>query len=96
MTTELQTKLDSILPGKTYPLQVDIVEKDGAATVKFQMQSYLTGMYCAIHFNGQLAGQGGHSNQKTFTRGLKKDIVNALNRGATVTIGTIANVKLTF
>jgi hypothetical protein len=95
MTTELQKQMDSILPGKTYPSQVDIVEKDGK-TVKFQMQSYLTGMYCAIHFNGQLAGQGGHSNQKTFTRNLKKDIVSALNRGATVTIGSIANVKLTF
>ena len=89
-----QDALKAIVPGKTYPTVVDITEPDGKR-VQLQMNSFEIGMYCAINLNSNMVSQGGHSNQKTFTQRLKRDIEKALSRGAKVKIGSIAKVKLT-
>lgn len=83
----IQEQIKSIVPGKTYPSQVEIIEKDGNKVI-FLLQSYFVGMYCAIYFNNEtLPSQTGDYNNKSFVGKLKKNIIKALGRGATVTIG---------
>ena len=93
---ELTKQLEQIVPGKTYPYSVYIQEviNGKVIKIKFLLQSYVVGMYCAIHVEDSTQSfQTGHQNQKSFTAKLKKDIVKAITRGATVEIGPIQNVK---
>lgn len=85
--------IDDIKPGKTYPSQVVVTEKDGQV-VKFCLNSFYVGMYCAIYVNGNLAMQSGDHNNKTFATKLKKDLKKAVARGATVEIEGIRNCQL--
>jgi len=85
--------MEEIVPGKTYPKYVSIKEKDGMH-IELRLNSFFVGMYCEIQINGKLAGQVGDHNNKKFVTGLKKDITKAMERGATVEIGSIAPVKL--
>jgi len=92
----MNTLLKPIVPGKTYPSYVEVIEKDGTK-VKFLLQSYYVGMYCAIHMNGNTVPAvqtGDHDNTK-FCRKLKGDLNKAYERGATVEIGSIRNCQLT-
>ncbi len=82
--------IEEIIPGKTYPSMVTVTETDGKVA-RFMLQSYQTGMYCAIYFNGELAGQSGGDN-KRFISKLKRDLLKALTRKATVEIDSIRNV----
>ena len=91
MTIDEQMK--EIVPGKTYPAYVKVVEKDGNI-IEFHLNSFYVGMYCAIHFNGNVATQTGDHNNKGFCSRLKKDLVKAIGRGATVEIGSIRNCQL--
>lgn len=91
MTTKEQLK--AIVPGKTYPSEVEITEKDGRV-IKFLLNSYYCGMYCAIYANGNLAMQTGDHNNKKFTTGLKRDVIKALKRGAIVEIDSVRDVKV--
>lgn len=84
--------IDDIKPGKTYPSSVVVTEKDGMV-VKFCMNSFFVGMYCAIYVNGSLATQNGDHNNKGFCTKLKKDLKAALARGATLEISGIRNVQ---
>ena len=89
-------KLKEIKAGKNYPTSVTITEDfDGKeVTIKFLLQSYIVGMYCAIHFpNETIPHQTGDHNNKTFVTKLKKDIKKAIARGATVEIGSIVPIK---
>ena len=90
MTIEKQLK--HIVPGKTYPAYVKVAEPEGMV-VEFHLNSYFVGMYCAIHVNGELAQQTGDYDNKKFCKNLKRDIKKALERGATVTIGSIRQCK---
>lgn len=90
MTTTEQLK--KIVPGKTYTTGVVITETTGEV-VKFCMNSFFVGMYCAIYVNGRLATQAGDHDNKGFTRKLKRDIVKAMDRGAKVEIDSIFPVK---
>lgn len=96
MTEELQKQLDAIKPGKTYPKSVEITEKVNGKdmVVRFDMNSFYVGLYACVKVNGQLASQAGHT-PKYFTNKLKKDIVSALARGATIEIGTISDIVTT-
>lgn len=90
-------RLNLIKPGKNYPSYVEITEEvEGEpVTVRFNLQSYLSGMYCAIHFQKQsMPHQCGDHNNKGFVIKLKKDIANAIKRNAEILIGPIENVKL--
>ena len=90
-------QLELIKPGKTYPSYVEITELlDGeTCTVKFNLQSYVCGMYCAIYFPGQtIPHQCGDHNNMSFVRKLKKDIARAIERGADVIIGSIQDIKV--
>lgn len=96
ISPELQTKLDSIKPGVNYPRSVKIVESVEGKGVElvFLLQSYCVGMYCAIHFNkAPIPHQTGDHDNKKFVTGLKRDIKKAIERGATVELGTIAEVE---
>lgn len=97
MTKELKQQLASIKPGETYPAYVNIKEKDDEGKdlkIKFLLQSYVVGMYCSIYINGATIPHqtGDHDNAKVVRR-LKKDINNAIKRGAEVTIGDLREVK---
>ena len=86
--------LDSIKPGKTYPRSVEVTETvEGKTTlIRFLLQSYVVGMYCAIYFPGNsIPHQTGDHNNSTFVRKLKNDLRKAIDRGATVEIDSIAN-----
>ena len=85
--------LKTITPGKNYPADVEVTEKDGMK-VKFCMNSFFVGMYCAIYVNGNLATQTGDHNNKGFCAKLKKDLAKAIARGATVEISGIRNCQL--
>ena len=90
----IQEQFNQIVPGKTYPSQVEVIEKDGNRA-KFLLQSYIVGMYCAIYFNNAtIPAQTGDHNNKSFVSKLKKDLIKALDRGAIVTIGEIRVVKV--
>jgi len=102
----LQAQLDNIVPGKSYPRYVSIrepnsqLQSDGKFQsgkedhIEFHLNSFVVGMYCAIHINGQVAIQTGDQDSRQFTRKLKKDIVRAVTeRGAAVEIGSVAPVK---
>ena len=82
-------QLKEIVPGKTYPNYVKVTELN--KQIEFHLQSYVCGMYCAIHIDGSSipAVQTGDRNNKKFVTGLKKDLKKALDRGATITIGSI-------
>jgi hypothetical protein len=93
---DIQEKLKMIVPGKTYPQSVHIVEQvDGKEMkIRFLLQSYVVGMYCAIHFpHCQIPEQTGDHNNKTLVAKLKKDIAKAIERGAQVEIGAIIPIK---
>jgi hypothetical protein len=90
----IDEQLKAIVPGKTYPRQVTVNEPDGHE-VKFLLQSYYVGMYCAIHLDGgAIPHQVGDHNNTTFVRKLKKDLKVAIKRGATVEISGMANCQL--
>ena len=89
-------QLKQIKAGTNYPTNVTITEniEGEETTVKFILQSYIVGMYCAIYFgNETMPHQTGDHNNKTFVGKLKKDIKAAIERGAKVEIGTIAPIK---
>ena len=89
-------QLKAIVPGKTYPKNVKVTEKDGTV-VTFHLNSFFVGMYCAIHINGSTmpAIQSGDHNNKKFVSGLKRDINKAIARGATVEICGISPIQST-
>jgi len=84
--------LKAIKPGETYPRDVIITESDGTI-VKFLLESYFVGMYCAVYINGDLCQQTGDHNNKSFVARLKKDIQKALKRDATIEFGAVFPVK---
>ena len=85
--------LRDIKPGVNYPRMVIITETDGMV-VNFYLQSYIVGMYCAIHFpDRDMPVQRGDNNNKTFVRELKATIKSAIKRGAKVEIGALWPVK---
>lgn len=101
-----QELLGTIKPGKNYPSFVKITEPwppakiagtevQGKMTeVRFNLCSYVVGMYAAIYFPGQSQPvQTGDHNNKSFVTKLKKDIQRAIKRGATVEISGIRPVK---
>lgn len=93
---EVKAQLATIKPGENYPTNVTITETADGKTVKvkFLLQSYFVGMYCAIYVgDGGMPHQTGDHNNKTLVTKLKKDISKALKRGATVEIGSLAPVK---
>ena len=92
MNTETFNK---IIPGKTYPTSVTIMEdfEGEQQKVQFFLNSYFVGMYCAIHANGELVNQMADHNNKEITRKIKKDIKSAIARGAKVEIGSIHEVN---
>jgi hypothetical protein len=86
-----------IIPGTNYPCEVTCTEKvEGEYhQIKFTLRSYFVGMYCAIYIPGQqIPSQNGDHNNKTFVVKLKKDLVQAVKRGALVTIGSIRPVQM--
>jgi hypothetical protein len=88
--------VDDIKPGKNYPTSVTITEmvEGKEMEIRFLLQSYIVGMYCAIHFRkGDVPAQTGDHDNKKFVKGLVKDIKKAIRRGAKVEIGSIAPVK---
>ena len=87
-------QLKTIKPGKTYPRNVKVTEKDGK-TIEFHLNSFYVGMYCAIHIDGSSTPvqTGDHDNIK-FCRGLKRDLAKAIARGATVEISPVSNCQL--
>lgn len=93
MTTE--EALKAIIPGKTYPAEVNVEETiaDVPSKIKFCFNSFFVGMYCCVYINGKVASQGGDHNNKSCIASLKKDLKAALKRGAKVEIGSIRQVK---
>jgi hypothetical protein len=99
MNKNIKDQLKQIIPGKTYPRGVTITETvDGKfLEVRFLLQSYVVGMYCAIHFDRtSVPHQTGDHDNKKFVRSLKKDILKALERGADVTIESISPIVTDF
>lgn len=95
-TEAVKTKLKSIKPGVNYPTLVEIEETTDAGPIKLRLllQSYFVGMYCALYINQeQLPRQCGDHDNRKFVRGLKRDIENAINRGASVVIESIQPIK---
>jgi hypothetical protein len=96
MSEETMKRLKEIKAGTNYPSNVTITEiVDGKSIkIRFLLQSYIVGMYCAIHTpNDTIPHQSGDNNNRTFVTRLKKDIKKAIERGATVEIGSIVPVK---
>jgi hypothetical protein len=92
MPATLET-LKTIRPGVNYPTFVNVVEPNGYE-VRFLLQSYFVGMYCAIHINkAAIPAQVGDHNNKTFVTKLKRDLEAALARGAQVEIGPLFPIK---
>jgi hypothetical protein len=90
-------QLADIRPGVNYPGQVMVSETvDGKRlNVRFLLQSYYVGMYCAIHVNGaSMPHQTGDHDNKKLVRGLVNNLQMALERGADVTIGPLHPCKL--
>ena len=91
-----EESLKLIKPGINYPSKVTVEEVVDGKTmlVKFLLQSYAVGMYCAIYVNSEHppAQIGDHNNKKVVTS-LKKDLAAAIKRKAKVTIGTLQPVK---
>jgi len=83
------------IPAKHYPSSVTITETiEGKPVVlRFLLQSYLVGMYCAMYIDGKLACQRGDHNNRTFLRKLLKDVKAAEGRGATVEMGDIQPIQ---
>ena len=92
----VQESLKTIVPGKTYTPHVSIIEKDGER-IDFYCNSFFVGMYCAMHINNATmpAVQTGDHDNKRFMRGLKKDIISAIARGAKVEIDCVRDCTLT-
>lgn len=86
-----QETLKAIKPGENYPTEVTVTE-DGK-TIKFCLCSYFVGMYLAVYIDGNCVCQTGDHNNKKCVAGLKKDLVNAIKRGATVEFGSLHPVK---
>ena len=89
-------QIKAIKPGVNYPSFVCIEEPDHQV-IKFLLQSYFVGMYCAIHVGDSRmpAVQTGDRNNKTFVTKLKRDLNKALVRGATLQIGALRPCQLT-
>jgi hypothetical protein len=99
MNENIKDQLKQIIPGKTYPRCVTITETVNGKflELRFMLQSYCVGMYCAIHFDrGSVPHQCGDHDNKKFVRGLKNDIARAVSRGAEVTIESISPVVTDF
>lgn len=94
----LEEKLKAIKPGKTYPNAVYVTETiDGEeCKIRFLLQSYYVGMYCAIYVSEstRIPHQTGDHDNKRIVRRLKKDVKAAIGRGAKVEIGDVLNCKL--
>ena len=89
---KIEEQLKQIVPGETYP-RIVIVREDGGE-IRFLLQSYFVGMYCAAYLDGQsLPCQTGDRDNKKFVAGLKKDLKKAIARGASVEIGRIDPIK---
>lgn len=90
--------IKSIKPGENYPsfVLIEAKVKGQKLKLKFLLNSFYVGMYCAIYINDAVVPQqtGGYDNKK-FVRGLKRDITKAVERGAKVTIGQMRSVKKT-
>lgn len=94
---EATAKLDSIKPGINYPNYVTITEriKGKLQTIKFNLCSYMVGMYCAIYMgDASMPVQTGDHDNIKFVRKLKKDIARAIKRGAKVEFGSIQPCRL--
>lgn len=91
--TDLQKKLEAVKPGKTYLAYAKVTEVEGDV-IEFFCNSFFVGMYCAVHVNGQVAQQSGDHNNSSFMRSLKKDLMKAEERGATVELGSVMPCKL--
>ena len=105
----VESQLKEIKPGKNYPGSVCIVEPRTSElatldvedpdkrTVRFYLNSFFVGMYCAIYFPGQtLPHQNGDNDNKKFVRGLIKDIKKAIARNVDdIRIGPLRECKLT-
>ena len=91
-------RLKEIKPGENYPSSVHITEDFNGheMTIKFNLNSYFCGMYCAIYTGESgMPCQTGDHNNKTFVAKLKKDIAKAIKRKAKVEIGAILPIKKT-
>lgn len=92
----MKTKLAEIKPGKNYPSFVKVTEETDGKTevVKFMLESYYVGMYCAIYFSGRTVPIQvcDHDNCR-FMRALICDLKAAVTRGAQVEIGELLPVK---
>lgn len=95
MNAQTKALFDKIVAGKTYPHSVTITEtfKGKKMVVQFHLQSYFVGMYCAMYGDGRLINQTGDHDNTKFVRGLKRDILKADKRGATIEISGIDSVK---
>lgn len=91
-----KARLAEIKPGINYPRSVRIKEvvKGETLDVRFVLQSYEVGMYCAIYTpDNSIPAQVGDHNNKTFVGKLVKDITKAIARGADVEISSLDYVK---
>ncbi len=85
-------QLQAIKPGQNYPRHAMVTEmvEGKREEVKFALNSFYVGMYCAIHINGAtIPIQSGDHDNKRLVRGLKRDLTRALERGALVEIGAL-------
>ena len=95
---EVLAKLAEIIPGKNYPQNVEVTEvfKEGepAKTIRFCLQSYYVGMYIAVYAPGSsMPHQNGDHNNRGIVTKLKKDLIDAVGRGAELEIGSILPIK---
>jgi len=90
-------KLNDIIPGKTYPDYVCVSFKDHS-TMLYQLNSFPTGMYCAMHMNGNRTPnmQTGDHDNESFLITLKKELVKSLDEGANIEFGPILTINQNF
>ena len=90
----IEEQLAQIVPGKNYPTSAKVTEtiEGKVQEVKFLLQSYLVGVYCAMYYGPAVPYQTGDHDNRTFVGKLKKDLAAALKRGAQVEIGTLMPV----
>ena len=91
-TTE---QLKALKPGVNYPNHafVDEMVAGQRVVIKFNLQSYVSGMYAAIYADNQLVSQTGDHNNKSFVTRLKNDLKRAIERGAKVELGQLVPIK---
>ncbi len=90
-------KLNDIIPGKTYPDYVCVSFKD-FSTMMYQLNSFPTGMYCAMHMNGNRTPnmQTGDHDNESFLRTLKIELLKSLDEGAEIEFGPILAINQNF